>query len=177
MWATLTCLALCACGGDSRRDLVGNYDVTGSFTVTYGDGQKDTQTVDSPLTIIADAFDSEKIYLDFDCGLPATMSDSGFVFTRKACDSYEVEECTYAWTYSTGGGSKEEEGTELTLNPGGTIKGLCSDGSSGQISFLFKLTGTPSGTPSGNPGEQDTRSTLSTALHRAFGRATQAHPR
>lgn len=173
--ATLTCLALGACGGDSRRDLAGNYDVTGSLTIINGNGDKDTQTVESPLTIIADAFDSKKIYLDFDCGLPATMSDSGFMITQKACDSYDVEDCTFAWTYNVGGGSKEE-GAELTLNPGGVIKGVCSDGSSGKLSFLFKLTGTPSGAPSGNPGEQDTRSALRTAFHRAFERAIHAGP-
>lgn len=173
--ATLTCLALSACG-DSRRDLVGTYDVTGSLTVIADNGNKNTQTVDSPLTIIADAFESERIYLDFDCGLNATMDEPGFVITRTACDSYKVEDCTFAWTYINGGGSKEE-GAQLTLNPGGVIKGICSEGSSGQLSFIFKLTGTPSSAPSGNPGAQDTRSALRTAFHSAIKRAMHARPR
>jgi hypothetical protein len=167
--ATLPFLVLCACG-DPREAFVGSYDADGSITF-MSDSGRETQEVQEPLTIIADAFESDRIYLDFDCGMSATMGAPGFVINQEICPPFEANSCTFVWTYKNGGGSKEE-GAPLKLNPGGIIKGRCSDGSSGEFSFFFTLTGTPRVPVSEDPGAQDTRRhALRTTFHRALERA------
>lgn len=135
------------------------------------DSARETQDVQEPMTIIADAFESDRLYLDFDCGMSATMGAPGFVINQEVCPSFEADSCTIVWTYKNGGGSKEE-GAPLKLNPGGTIKIRCSDGSSGDFSFFFTLTGTPRIPGAEDPGAQDTRRrALRTTFHQAFERA------
>ena len=144
--AALPLLALWACG-DPRKDLVGNYDATGSITFTYSNGQKETDKVDVPLIIVADAFDSDALYLDFDCGMSGKLDDTGFVLNQKVCPSYETSNnCTLVWTFTNGGGSKEEALHSRSIQEG-NIKGRCADRSSGGISFFFTLTGTPTSGP------------------------------
>jgi hypothetical protein len=166
-------LVLCACGGDPRETFVGSYDADGTITFVSG-AARETEDVEAPLSIIADAFESDRIYLDFDCGMFATMGEPGFLINQEVCPSFESDGCTITWSYKNGGGSKEE-GAPLKLNPGGTIKGRCSDGSSGEFSFFFTLTGTPRIPVSDDPGAQDTgRRALRTTFHQAFKRAMRA---
>jgi hypothetical protein len=167
--AALPVLVLCACG-DPREAFVGSYEADG--TITFADDLgRDTQEVTLPLTIIADAFESDRIYLDFDCGMSATIGEPGFVINQEICQPFEADSCTIVWTYKNGGGSKDQ-GALLKLNPGGTVKGRCADGSSGEYSFFFTLTGIPRTPGSEDPGAQSTRRhALRTTLHQAFERA------
>jgi hypothetical protein len=172
VYAALPFLVLCACG-DPREAYVGSYDADGIVTFRSG-SDTDTQEVKAPLAIIADAFESDRIYLDFDCGMSAAMDEPGFSINQEVCPSFESDGCTITWTYKNGGGVKEE-GTPLSLNPGGAIKGRCADGSSGEFSFFFTLTGTPRIPVSDDPGAQDTsRRALHTTFHQAFKRALSA---
>jgi hypothetical protein len=170
--ATLPFLVLCACG-DPREAFVGSYNADGTITFVV-DSARDTQDVATPLTIIADAFESDRLYLDFDCGMSATMGAPGFLINQEVCPPFEEDSCTIVWTYKNGGGTKEE-GAPLKLNPGGIIKGRCTDGSSGELSFFFTLTGTPRTPGSEDPGAQSTRRhALRTTFRQAFERAMRA---
>jgi hypothetical protein len=173
-------LALCLCACDSRKDFAGTYEVSGVLSIREGTQEKTSEVKEVPLVIIADAFDSDRLYLDFDCGLSATMRDGeSFDLDGKTCPSYTRESCTFTWIFNTGVGTLKEE-SALDFDSSGLIKGRCSNGSSGMVPFSFRLTGVrksvsePDAAP---PGEQsqDTRSRQMSALRAAVVQAMRPH--
>lgn len=66
-------LALCICACDSRRDFAGSHELSGVLSLREGRWQGESEVTKESLVIVADAFDSDRLYLDFDCGLSATM--------------------------------------------------------------------------------------------------------
>ncbi|WP_257459131.1 hypothetical protein [Archangium lipolyticum] len=137
----LLSLGLCAC--DSRRDFAGSYDVSGSLTTSMNGRSNTSRVEDDTLVIIADALDSDALYLDFDCGLTGKMKDAeSFTVDARKCPSYTADGCTFTWTYRDGtvrGDAADD--TKINLTLAGTIEGSCSDGSAGQLGFAFSLSG------------------------------------
>lgn len=173
-------LALCVCSCDPRKDFTGSYEVSGVLVINGGSQTEPTEVKQLRMVILADAFDADRLYLDFDCGLNAAVGDEDtFVLETTACPSYTSDSCTYAWTYKTGNGNlKDAEGKEPTLEftPSGIVRASCSDGASGSAHFEFKLKGVrkeDSDSSAPLPGElsrEDSsprRSALQTALERA----------
>ncbi|WNG44420.1 hypothetical protein F0U60_10070 [Archangium minus] len=133
-------------------------------------GYEESQTIDGPLTIVADAFDSDRLYLDFDCGLPGTLQDSNsFKLDRKTCPAYNSGDCEFTWTFRGGEGTKTEDdgNPSLELRFNGHIDGTCSDGSSGVLSFRFTLTATPDESGSEDSQLEGRTQSLRTALEQA----------
>ncbi|EPX64778.1 hypothetical protein D187_000200 [Cystobacter fuscus DSM 2262] len=96
------------------------------------------------LRVVADAFGSDKLYLDFQCGLTATVQNSNaFTLDERECPSYENEGCAYVWRFSDGKGTVTEGDPALELRFNGSVNSRCSDGSSLSLNFLFTLTAMP----------------------------------
>ncbi|PTL76271.1 hypothetical protein [Vitiosangium sp. GDMCC 1.1324] len=155
--AVMLTLGVCACG-DPRRDFVGSYGVSGTLTTTLGSRQTTSSIKDESLEVVADAFDSDKLYLDFDCGLSGTMSDEkSFRLDDKVCPAYADDECRYLWHFNNGQGSRTGDDAGIGLSFRGTISVDCSDGSSGVVAFILALKGTRLNEPlpgAGVPGGQ-----------------------
>ncbi|WNG14819.1 hypothetical protein [Cystobacter fuscus] len=106
--------------------------------------RKQTQDVKTTLRVVADAFGSDKLYLDFQCGLTATVQNANaFTLDERECPSYENEGCEYVWRFSDGKGTATEGDPALELRFNGSVNSRCSDGSSLLLTFVFTLTATP----------------------------------
>ncbi len=158
-------VGLCAC--DARRDFAGTYEVSGTLTTRAGGSANAVPVDKAQLVVVADALDSDKLYLDFDCGLSGTMDDSeSFQVDAKRCPSYLDEDCQVTWTFSEGMGRRVQEGAKLEFNLSGTIQWRCYDGTEGQVGFSFALLGTRLGEDSSSPGQSGAQSALRSALER-----------
>lgn len=163
-------VGLCACG-DPRRDFAGTYAVSGFLTTGSGGSANAIPVENAQLVVVADALDSDKLYLDFDCGLSGTLDDSeSFQVDTKRCPSYMDEDCEITWTFNNGSGRRVEEGSKLELNLAGSIQWRCYDGTAGQVGFAFALLGNRQGEGSGQPGAQS-------ALRSALERELRSHLR
>jgi hypothetical protein len=171
--AVAVALSLCAC--DARKDFSGAYKVSGVLTLTQNGRESKTDLKDLPLMIIADAFESDSLYLDFDCGLSAKMKNgqdgATFEVDSRTCPSYTQNSCSFTWVFYSGVGSLDDDGS-LDFGPNGAVNVKCSDGSSGVVNFKFRMSGVRGdGTGSGPsvPGAQsgDTRSLQMSALRAA----------
>lgn len=179
--AVVLSLFLCAC--DSRKDFSGAYEVSGVLTLTEGPRKSTIEVKAAPLVIIADAFDSDRLYLDFDCGMSATMKDGeSFELDGKTCPSSTEDSCSFTWTFNNGVGSLKEDST-LAFDSNGSVRVKCSDGSTGLVNFSFRLKGgRSSGSESDDPalpGEQsgDVRSRPLSALQSAVMRSLRPRVR
>ncbi|AKJ04867.1 hypothetical protein ATI61_10167 [Archangium gephyra] len=168
-------VALSLCGCDARKDFSGAYQVSGVLTLTSGGREDKTDLKDLPLVIIADAFESDRLYLDFDCGLSAKMKagedGASFALDTKVCPTYTRDSCNFTWVFFSGVGSLEGDAS-LDFNPNGAITVKCSDGASGVANFKFRLSGvrsSGSGEAPSVPGAQsgDARSRQLSALRAA----------
>ncbi|HYO70672.1 MAG TPA: hypothetical protein VEU33_31795 [Archangium sp.] len=174
--AVVVTLFLCAC--DARKDFSGAYVASGVLTLTEGGREIKTDLKELPLVIVADAFDSDRLYLDFDCGLSATMKDgedgATFVLDSKACPSYTKDSCSFTWVFYSGVGSLKDDGA-LDFGPNGAIRVQCSDGS-GVVNFKFRLTGVRKTGSTSAPGAQsdDVRSRQMAALRAAVMEAVRS---
>lgn len=172
-------LSLCLCSCDSRKDVTGRYEVSGTVSFREGGWNDKSELKDVQLVIIADAFDSDRLYVDFDCGLSAKMTDSdSFEFESKTCPSYTQGECTFMWSFKSGQGTLKETEPVLDVHPTGVIKARCSNGASGLLSFWFNLTGVRKSEPSADasPGAEsrDTGSSQMSTLRATLEQAVRS---
>ncbi|QRK12899.1 hypothetical protein JQX13_24415 [Archangium violaceum] len=166
MSALLLLLGLCSCG-DPRQDFVGSFDVQGRLSLSDGNYQE-TALVDVPMVVVADAFDSDKLYLDFDCGLVGTIEDhTSFSLDRKKCPSDFVDGCELTWTFREGEGTKTEGDPTLALRFSGDIKVSCSGDSPRMYSFTFTLTATQDESVSKSSRQEERTQSIRTALEQA----------
>lgn len=169
-------LLLCVCACDSRKDFSGRYEVSGQLLVGEGTDRDEYAVKNEQFVLVADAFDSDRLYVDFDCGLSATVQDSdSFAFDTKTCPSYTNADngCTYVWIFKGGSGALKASEPVLDVHPSGIIQARCSNGAAGTLSFWFNLTGVRRNEPSSgsNPGAQahdDSRSALRARLEQAM---------
>lgn len=169
-------LLLCVCACDSRKDFSGRYEVSGKLLIGEGTDRDEYDVTNEQFVIIADAFDSDRLYVDFDCGLSATMQGSdAFAFDTKTCDSYTNTDngCTYIWIFKGGQGTLKDSEPVLDVHPSGIIQVRCTNGATGTASFWFNLTGVRRSEPSSgsSPGAQshdDSRSALRVRLEQAM---------
>ena len=158
-------VGLCAC--DPRRDFAGSYEVSGMLTTGSGGSANAIPVENAQLVVVADALESDKLYLDFDCGLSGTVDDSeSFQVDAKRCPSYMDEDCQITWAFSEGMGRRVEEGAKLEFNLAGTIQWRCYDGTAGQVGFSFALMGTRQSEDSSGSGQSGAQSALRSALER-----------
>ena len=167
--AVVMSLLLCAC--DARRDFSGASELSGELSLSEGRAVRIVKVKSARLAIIADAFDSDSLYLDFDCGLSATMQKESFELDVKKCPSYIEDSCSLTWTFSNGLGTLKDD-SSLDFDTTGTVDVKCTDGTSGLVNFSFQLTGVRGdGSTSGPslPGEQsgDARSSHLSAVRAA----------
>jgi hypothetical protein len=159
------------CGCDPRRDFAGTYEVSGLLTTRSGGSANAIPVDNAQLVVVADALDSDKLYLDFDCGLSGTMDDAeSFKVDTKRCPSYMDEDCEITWTFKEGTGRRVEEGSKLEFNLSGSIQWRCYDGTAGQVGFAFALLGT-------RLGEGLAQSSAQSALRSALERELRSHLR
>jgi len=150
-------LVLGACG-DAREPFTGVYDLDGTFEYRRG-GSGATLVVESSTVteVVADAFDPERLYVNFECGLSATMKDDQtFTLTPKGCPQYKVEDCWYRVSYTEGVVSKGVEGDGLRLVGEGTFTMRCDNGDTDRLNFSVAVTGEkrpPSDTQPPSTGE------------------------
>lgn len=164
--ALLLLLGLCSCG-DPRQDFVGSFHVLGRLSLSDGN-YRETAPVDVSMVVVADAFDSDKLYLDFDCGLVGTIEDhTSFTLDRKTCPTYTSGDCEFTWTFRDGEGTKTEGDPTLALQFSGDITGTCSDGSSGGLFFKFTLTATQDESASKSSRLEGRTLSIRTALEQA----------
>lgn len=129
-------LSLAACG-DSREEFSGNYGITGEFTYSGG-GRTQVETVQGQLDVIADHFDSERLFMNLDCGLNAKMGDENATLIQKNCPPYRVEDCILTYKYTQG--RVQVDGDTLTLTGNGEV-GLVCNGGSGSVRLDVKISG------------------------------------
>lgn len=133
-------LILGACG-DARESFTGVYDLEGTIELRQGNASQTFET-SSVTEVVADAFDSERIYLNFDCGLSGTMKDSQtFTLTPKGCPQFRDEDCWFKLSYTEGVVSQDAASSGLRLVGKGTYTVRCDDGTSERLSFSLAVSG------------------------------------
>ena len=129
-----------ACG-DARESFTGVYDLEGTFELRQGNASQTFET-SSVTEVVADAFDSERIYLNFDCGLSGTMKDSQtFTLTPKGCPRFRDEDCWFKVSYTEGVISQDAASTGLRLVGKGTYTVNCDDGTSERLTLSVAMSG------------------------------------
>lgn len=133
-------LILGACG-DARESFTGVYDLEGTFEFRRGNASQIFET-SSVTEVVADAFDSERIYMNFDCGLSGTMKDSQtFTLTPKGCPQFREEGCWFKYSYTEGVVSQDAASNGLRLVGKGTYTVRCDNGTSDRLDFSVTVSG------------------------------------
>lgn len=138
-------LALAACGGeDPRVSYAGIYDFRGTMHLTWiapNTPQGDFHT-GARIEFVADALDSGRLFVAYDCGLDARLEDDGtFAAPTKACPEVTSGTCRYRTIYDRGALSPAETPGVLQLTLSGAYTKVCEDASSSMrenFSLLLK---------------------------------------
>ncbi|MFP2933813.1 hypothetical protein ACLESO_53520 [Pyxidicoccus sp. 3LG] len=146
--AAVLCLSLSACG-DPREDFSGRFGSTAEWTEFYSNATV-VSTWGLDLEIVADHFDSERLFLDFDCGLNAKMEGDSMVLIGRTCPAVRDDQCIYSTRYDRGHASVN--GDTLTLSASGFIDQQCP-GNSGNLSFSLELSGRRGAPAPTQPGQ------------------------
>lgn len=144
---TLLFLSLAACG-DAREEFRGNYGFRGEYTVGVGTNAE-VFPVLGQLEVVADHFESERIFLNWDCGLFGKVEDGAMTLIPKICPAREEEECDFIYKYERGGASIDGDKLDLTMS--GNVKVQCRN-ESGSVYIAIKLKGVR-GAPAPRSGE------------------------
>ncbi len=172
-------LSLTACG-DAREEFSGNYGFTGDLT--FGAGvNEEVIPVQGQLEIIADHFDSERIFLNWNCGINGKVEAENLELSWKECPSIQ-DDCTFMYQYERGN-ARIDDGSALTLSISGKVVVRCEN-ASGDVFMGLNVTGERGKKmPLARPGQQDLGgepgpaalqgTVLQDALRRAIGAAPQ----
>ncbi|NMO20704.1 hypothetical protein HPC49_51805 [Pyxidicoccus fallax] len=145
-------LSLTACG-DSREEFSGNYGFTGEFKVGHGANQE-TLRAQGQLDVIADHFDDERLFLNWDCGMNGKMEDETMTLVRKNCPPFRSADCVLTYKYDVG--NANIDGKTLKFTTTGTVAVRCDDGAAGSAPFTLTLEGERGKMmPIPMPGQQD----------------------
>lgn len=139
---TLLFLSLAACG-DEREEFSGNYGFSGEYTVGVGTNAE-VNPVAGQLEVVADHFKSDRIFLNWDCGLFGKVEDGEMTLISRVCPIREQEDCDLVYKYERGGA--RIDGDKLDLTIAGNVHVICPNGS-GNVYIGIKLTGTRGATP------------------------------
>lgn len=163
--ATLAVLLfLCACG-DPRESFSGVYAVAGTATLTVGDYREEEQIEDT-LEIVADAFNGERLFIDFHCGLSGKVdSEDTFFVDVKACPASKADGCTFKTTFD-GGAGRLKEGPTLNLRLEGNLSATCPEGTA-TARLTFNVSGKQTSRSFSN--ERSALPKANAALRRALG--------
>lgn len=138
-------LALTACGGDPRADYAGTYDFQGNMflTLVAPDSPHGNFHTGARIEFIADALDSERLFVNYDCGMDAHPEDDGtFSIPAKLCPEETSGGCRYRTIIDHGIVRRYPSDGSLQLTLAGAYTKTCEDkDSSMRENFSLLLDG------------------------------------